>query len=235
MAYFGTVKKWYNEKGFGFITGPDGVDVFAHHTDLSGQELMEGGKVQYDVTLAEGKPKAINVLGALQPRTCRIGGDQKTDPGQVEHLVNYIKMQQRSSPPYKELWQEFCDRHGGGVLDPARHRYPFLVAAIKECEAEVTRRQGPGGMMPQQQQQNSHVGGQQQMHQHHQHQHQHHHQHHQHQMQYDSQHQQQFLQYGFGVQENNGYQQSHTPYSNGNGTNYMNRSQGTRGFQQQYM
>ena len=41
----GTVKKWYNDRGFGFIAGSDGQDVFVHHTDLGGMELIVGGEV----------------------------------------------------------------------------------------------------------------------------------------------------------------------------------------------
>ncbi len=46
----GTVK-WFNtSKGFGFITGPDGQDVFVHYTDIAVdgfKNLSEGQKVSY--------------------------------------------------------------------------------------------------------------------------------------------------------------------------------------------
>ncbi|ADK15012.1 MULTISPECIES: cold-shock protein [Clostridium] len=48
----GTVK-WFNgEKGFGFITGEDGKDVFAHFSQINSngyKSLDEGQKVSYDV------------------------------------------------------------------------------------------------------------------------------------------------------------------------------------------
>ena len=48
----GTVK-WFNgEKGFGFITGEDGNDVFAHFSQINSdgyKSLDEGQKVSYDV------------------------------------------------------------------------------------------------------------------------------------------------------------------------------------------
>ncbi|AZV56891.1 cold-shock protein [Clostridium sp. AWRP] len=48
----GTVK-WFNgEKGFGFITGEDGKDVFAHFSQINSngyKTLDEGQKVSYDV------------------------------------------------------------------------------------------------------------------------------------------------------------------------------------------
>ncbi len=60
----GTVK-WFNDgKGFGFITGDDGVDVFVHYLAIEGtghRSLSEGQRVSYEVVdTAKGK-KAIDV------------------------------------------------------------------------------------------------------------------------------------------------------------------------------
>ena len=50
----GTVK-WFNaDKGFGFITGEDGNDVFAHFSAIQGdgfKTLEEGQAVSYDCLL----------------------------------------------------------------------------------------------------------------------------------------------------------------------------------------
>ena len=55
----GTVK-WFNaEKGFGFITGEDGKDVFAHFSQINKdgyKTLEEGEEVTFEV--AEG-PKGL--------------------------------------------------------------------------------------------------------------------------------------------------------------------------------
>ena len=52
----GTVK-WFNaEKGYGFITGEDGADVFVHFSAINGEgfkSLEEGQAVTYD--LPEGR------------------------------------------------------------------------------------------------------------------------------------------------------------------------------------
>lgn len=51
----GTVK-WFNaEKGYGFITGEDGADVFVHFSAMNGEgfkSLDEGQAVTYDLQKA---------------------------------------------------------------------------------------------------------------------------------------------------------------------------------------
>jgi len=60
----GTVK-WFNgEKGFGFITGEDGKDVFAHFSQIKSdgyKSLDEGQKVSYDVVKGPKGPQAENI------------------------------------------------------------------------------------------------------------------------------------------------------------------------------
>ncbi|MCR3760155.1 cold-shock protein [Clostridium felsineum] len=60
----GTVK-WFNgEKGFGFITGEDGNDVFAHYSQINAEgykTLEEGQKVNYDVVKGPKGLQAENI------------------------------------------------------------------------------------------------------------------------------------------------------------------------------
>ncbi len=62
----GTVK-WFNaEKGFGFISGADGNDIFVHFSAITTQgykTLNEGQKVSYEVEkdVKTKKEKAVNV------------------------------------------------------------------------------------------------------------------------------------------------------------------------------
>lgn len=61
----GTVK-WFNEsKGFGFITGEDGKDIFVHYSaiqDSNFKTLSEGQEVSFDVEDSPKGPKAANVV-----------------------------------------------------------------------------------------------------------------------------------------------------------------------------
>ena len=56
---------WFNEqKGFGFITGEDGRDVFVHYTEIirdGFQTLAPGEKVTFGLTDEETGPKAVEV------------------------------------------------------------------------------------------------------------------------------------------------------------------------------
>lgn len=58
--------KWFNnEKGYGFLTGEDGKDVFVHYTAIVSDEerksLYEGDKVTFDVVDCERGVQAANV------------------------------------------------------------------------------------------------------------------------------------------------------------------------------
>lgn len=61
----GTVK-WFNqEKGFGFITGEDGKDVFAHFSQIQKdgfKTLNEGEEVTFDVSEGAKGPQATNIV-----------------------------------------------------------------------------------------------------------------------------------------------------------------------------
>merc|ERR1719370_618063 len=74
----GTVKKWFEEKGFGFITTPDGTDYFVHHSVLhaesSRKSLDIGEAVEFNViTGDDGRQKADNVTG---PGGAHVKGSQ---------------------------------------------------------------------------------------------------------------------------------------------------------------
>lgn len=63
----GTVK-WFNaEKGFGFITGEDGKDVFVHFSAIQSdgyKTLEEGQSVTFDVEEGQRGPQATSVVKA---------------------------------------------------------------------------------------------------------------------------------------------------------------------------
>ncbi|MEW1863018.1 cold-shock protein [Streptomyces sp. NBC_00669] len=61
----GTVKWFNSEKGFGFIEQDGGgSDVFAHYSNIMAtgyRELLEGQKVEFDVTQGNKGPQAENI------------------------------------------------------------------------------------------------------------------------------------------------------------------------------
>jgi len=62
----GTVKKWFEEKGFGFISTPDGTDYFVHHSVVHSEggrkSLGIGEAVEFNIIMGDdGRQKADNV------------------------------------------------------------------------------------------------------------------------------------------------------------------------------
>jgi len=57
--------KWFNDKkGYGFITGEDGKDVFVHHSAIQSEgfrTLAEGEEVEFEVTTSPKGLQATNV------------------------------------------------------------------------------------------------------------------------------------------------------------------------------
>jgi len=61
----GTVKWFNSEKGYGFITTEDEVDIFVHFTAITGEgfkTLDEGQKVEFEVVEGDRGPQASNVV-----------------------------------------------------------------------------------------------------------------------------------------------------------------------------
>ncbi|MPM84286.1 Cold shock-like protein CspLA [bioreactor metagenome] len=58
--------KWFdNEKGYGFISGNNGNDVFVHHSQVKekthDKDLHEGEEVTFDIVEGQKGLQAINV------------------------------------------------------------------------------------------------------------------------------------------------------------------------------
>ena len=59
----GTVKRWLEGRGYGFVT-PDGAeeDIFVHHSEIGDlYELKEGQRVEFEVEATERGPRATGV------------------------------------------------------------------------------------------------------------------------------------------------------------------------------
>ncbi len=61
----GTVKWFNSEKGYGFVTSEEGLDIFVHFTAITGEgfkSLEEGQKVEFEVVEGDRGPQAANVV-----------------------------------------------------------------------------------------------------------------------------------------------------------------------------
>jgi len=61
----GTVKWFNSEKGFGFIVGEDGNDVFVHFSAIQTEgykTLEEGQSVEFEIEESPRGPQAVNVV-----------------------------------------------------------------------------------------------------------------------------------------------------------------------------
>jgi CspA family cold shock protein len=65
------VVKWFDpRKGFGFIIGPEGQDIFTHFSVIQGQgfrALKDGSKVLYDAVRSDKGWKATKVQRSPEP------------------------------------------------------------------------------------------------------------------------------------------------------------------------
>jgi CspA family cold shock protein len=69
MSHRGQVKWFDPKKGFGFIHGPDGHDVFVHYSQIEGdgfRSLEDGETVDYDLVESEKGYQARTVQRAAE-------------------------------------------------------------------------------------------------------------------------------------------------------------------------
>lgn len=60
----GTVKFFNTEKGYGFITQPDGDDIFVHFSNIEGsgfRNLEQGQNVEFEIGEGRKGPEALSV------------------------------------------------------------------------------------------------------------------------------------------------------------------------------
>ena len=61
----GVVRRFNNQRGFGFISDADGNDVFVHYTGINGEgfkSLEEGQEVEFEIVEGARGPQAANVV-----------------------------------------------------------------------------------------------------------------------------------------------------------------------------
>ena len=98
----GTVK-WFNaEKGYGFITGEDGNDVFVHFSAIQGEgfkSLDEGQSVTYD--LVEG-PKGMQAANVVKEEaiTTSITNENGCPSGTAVFLIPALRLRDQPDSAY---------------------------------------------------------------------------------------------------------------------------------------
>ena len=66
----GKIKKLVRERGFGFISGTDGREIFFHQSslvDLKFETLSEEQAVEFEVEKSPKGPRAVNIRLAQEP------------------------------------------------------------------------------------------------------------------------------------------------------------------------
>lgn len=106
----GTVK-WFNAaKGYGFITGEDGVDVFCHFSALQMdgyKTLVEGQPVEFDVVDGTKGPQASNVT-VIQYKDGSMMYDTMSKED-IEHTRQTFS-KAANSKAWKESYGEMCKK-----------------------------------------------------------------------------------------------------------------------------
>lgn len=71
-------------------------------------------------------------------RGLQSGGGMLSDrmPEEI-NIVDRLKELQRTDPCGKVAWGDYCDEHGGGIRDPAKHDATFVLKFLGERQSEL--------------------------------------------------------------------------------------------------
>lgn len=124
--------KWFDaKKGYGFIAGPGGQDVFVHfkHIDTPGEDgfrtLRDGERVEYDLLTTDKGLQARHVRRITQP------GEPSTEhlavplPPRIAEQIGVMKSRCEElalpfEPTLRELLRQFIDGANDPKSDEAR-------------------------------------------------------------------------------------------------------------------
>ena len=97
MTYQGTIIRWNDERGFGFITGEDGEQVFLHSSALpEGVIPRPGTRVEYGIADGRKGPQALSVRVIAAPHS--VARAQRRKPEAMVSVVeDLIKLLDASS------------------------------------------------------------------------------------------------------------------------------------------
>lgn len=96
MAVRGQVKWFDPKKGYGFIIGPAGQDVFVHYSQIQGdgfRSLKDGEAVEYELVQAD---KGFQARGVQ--RVSLAGGGQQAPPGRSAGYTNQAQLRAAALP-----------------------------------------------------------------------------------------------------------------------------------------
>ena len=109
----GTVK-WFNaEKGYGFITGEDGADVFVHFSAINGEgfkSLEEGQAVTYEFPIIKKSLSGRITLqrkGKYRPRRPTVGGESCRQDSFYCYYINKMGTDPKSIPIFLSYLRQF--------------------------------------------------------------------------------------------------------------------------------
>jgi len=89
----GKVRFYDEEKGFGFIHGDDGEQVFLHASVLpEGVEVSAGSRVEYGVADGRKGPQALSVRVLDTPTRGRVRGDRKSADEMAVIVEDLVKL-----------------------------------------------------------------------------------------------------------------------------------------------
>jgi len=97
-------------------SNPAGYEQWAAHCDQHGGGIRDPSKHE---------PAFVQAFLTQFHAGHRI--DMSADTQQLAELV---KQGQRNSAPWRQAWALYCQTHGGGVNDPAKHDHSFLKGFI---------------------------------------------------------------------------------------------------------
>lgn len=137
MRFEGTVTRWNDDRGFGFITpAQGGVEIFAHISAFpkDGQRPHPGDRVTFEIgTGKDGKKQAGNILCPARktetPYRLSMPARRDDGPGLLRRLVPLLLIVGLGGYAYTEYTNDPTPREAGGSASMITSENPFSETA----------------------------------------------------------------------------------------------------------